>query len=123
MTAAILEQFERCRSWLVSALVIDRENTPDELLDDLLAGRAQLWPSEHGVVVTQCTITPEGTAIHAWLGAGDLGELIALRPGIEAYGRAMGCIWATIEGRRGWTRLYGPFGYVRDGSGVLRKRL
>ncbi|MEW5685666.1 MAG: hypothetical protein AB1942_12170 [Pseudomonadota bacterium] len=48
--------------------------------------------------------------------------MIQLRAGIEAYGRAMGCQFATIEGRRGWDRLYRSYGYALEG-GVLRKRL
>lgn len=123
MTAAIESAFERCRPWLVSALRIDCEASPDELLDDLLTGRAQLWEAERGAVVTQCMVTPQGPAIHAWLGAGRLSDLLGLRPGIEAYGRTHGAQWATVEGRRGWSRIYRPFGYELDADGVLRKHL
>lgn len=123
MTAAILAEFERCRPWLVEALRIDQENTPDELLTELLTGRAMLWPAERGCIVTRCALTERGPEIHAWLGAGELRELVALRPGIEAFGRIMGCAWATINGRKGWRRLYEPFGYVAEPDGVLRKAL
>lgn len=122
MTAAIRAEFERCRAWLEPALIIGAENTPDELLDELLAGRAQLWPGDEGCVVTQCVLALDGPTIHAWVGGGKLQGMIALRPGIEAFGRAMGCVWATIDGRKGWDRLYGQFGYERAGE-VLRKAL
>lgn len=123
MTAAIRAQFDRCRAWLEPAITIDNETTPDALLADLIAGRAQLWPGAASCIVTQCVLAPHGPSIHGWLGGGDLADLVSLTPGIEAFGRAMGCEWATIEGRRGWARVYGPFGYVLDGEGVLRKRL
>lgn len=119
---SLAAQFARCRPWIEAALAIDREIDPDALLAEILANRAQLWPSEGACVVTQCVLGADGPLIHAWLGGGILSEMLALRPGIEAYGRAQGCVWATIEGRKGWERLYRPFGYeVSDG--VLRKRL
>lgn len=123
MTAAIRAEFERCRTWIEAAMAIDRETTAQALLDELLAGRAQLWPSEGACVVTQCVLGPGGGSIHAWLGGGILSEMLALRPGIEAWGRVMGATWATIDGRKGWARLYGPHGYRLDEDGVLRKRL
>lgn len=122
MTAALRAEFERCREWIESAIAIDRETTPGDVLADILAGRAQLWPIEGACVVTQCMLSPEGPLIHAWLGGGNLGEMIQLRAGIEAYGRAMGCQFATIQGRRGWARLYRAHGYELE-DGVLRKRL
>ncbi|PZQ53729.1 MAG: hypothetical protein DI570_23820, partial [Phenylobacterium zucineum] len=113
---------QRCRPWIERAIAIDRETSADEVLSLILAGRAQLWPTEGACIVTQCALSPGGALIHAWLGGGNLREMIQLRVGIEAYGRAMGCQFATIEGRRGWERLYRPHGYCLE-DGVLRKRL
>lgn len=123
MTAALRREFERCRPWLEAALAVDAEATADELLAQVLAGRAQLWPSDDAVVVTQCLIGPEGPSIHAWCGGGTLSAMVALRPGIEAWGRSMGATTATIASRPAWARLYGPHGYVLGADGVLRKTL
>lgn len=60
-------------------------------------------------------------AIHVWLGGGDLDDLLALMPGAESYGRAMGCEYATIEGRRGWARVLRQHGY--EGDARLKKKL
>lgn len=122
MTAALRAQFARFRGLIDEALAVDAEATADILLDEILAGRAQLWPSDHAFVVTQCKLTPLGGVIHAWMGGGILDEMVALRPGIEAWGRSMGCVYATIDSRPAWDRLYGRFGYERS-DGVLRKRL
>lgn len=122
MTAALKAQFERHRPAIEAALAVDAEADPDTLLADILAGRAQLWPGEGAFIVTQCVLTPAGGLIHAWIGGGILAEMMAMRPGIEAWGRAMGCAEATIESRPGWDRLYGRFGYERVGD-LLRKRL
>lgn len=72
-----------------------------------------LWPGDRAAILTECVIRPEGRFLHCWLAGGDLHELMALRPGIEAWGRAMGCEIASIEGRRGWDRIFRPFGYER----------
>lgn len=122
MTAPLQAQFERCLAWLAPAIAHGGEETAEAVLAEVLAGRAQLWPGEAAALVTQCVRTGEGGTIHAWLGGGSLDELLALRHGVEAFGRAMGCTWATIEGRRGWERLYRPCGYHQHG-GLLRKRL
>jgi len=122
MTAALRAQYERAWPHLAPALYLWAEDTREGLLGEILSGRAQLWPGEDCAIVTQCVRSEEGGSIHAWLGGGNLRGMLALRPGIEAWGRAMGCAWATIDGRRGWERLYRRFGYERDGD-LLRKVL
>lgn len=120
----LLEEFERCWPWLAAAAARGRERglSKDELRDLLLRGQAMLWPGERGALVTQCVVTPEGRFLHCWLGGGSLRALLDLRPGVEAWGRMMGCDYATIEGRKGWDRVFRPFGYGRCGED-LRKRL
>jgi hypothetical protein len=120
----LADEFERCWPWLAPALARgdERDLTKDELKRLINCGLAMLWPGEGGALVTECVITPEGRFLHCWLGGGDLKTLLALRPGLEAWGRAMGCDQASIQGRRGWGRVFQPFGYVRNGT-ELRKRL
>jgi hypothetical protein len=122
VTDALRSQFERCRPWIAEALAVDAEATPDELLEEVLSGRAQLWPGEDCCLITQCVDHPDGRTIHTWCGAGKLSGMMALRPGIEAWGRSMGAVWGTIESRKGWDRLFAPHGFYRDGD-VLRKAL
>lgn len=124
MTQALVAQFNRLLPQIAQAIAIDREVTAGEVLDEVLAGRAQLWPGEASFLVTQCVVAEDGTrAIHAWLGGGILSELAELRPGVEAFGRAMGAQFATIDGRPGWRRFYEKAGYRPDDDGVLRKAL
>jgi len=92
------------------------------LIADLISGAAQLWPGERSALVTQVFEAPDGPSLHVWLAGGDLGDILALKPGIEAWGRARGCLSVTIEGRRGWERLLKPDGFERVGR-ELRKRL
>lgn len=86
-----------------------------EVQDRIDANTAQLWLGERSAIVTEIV----GDAIHVWLGAGDLAELLNMRPLIEQAGREWGCKRATIDGRLGWDRVFKPHGFKR----VLEKIL
>lgn len=75
-----------------------------------------LWRGEHGAAVTYFLGNDRGRFIHCWLGGGSLRDLMTLRPGIEAWGRAHGAQFASINGRRGWDRAFAAFGYSRRGD-------
>lgn len=75
----------------------------------------QVWLGERSAILTELV----GDAIHVWLGAGDLNELLEMRPLIERYGREIGCTRATIDGRLGWDRALKTHGFKR----VLEKIL
>lgn len=105
-------------AWLTPAL---SDATEAELIAEIAAGRAQLWPGETAAMVTQCVVEPQGRALHVWLAGGDLAGIMALKPGVEAWGRAMGCQYVTIEGRAGWARVLRRSGYLPVGR--LLKRM
>lgn len=108
--------WEEVRPWLVPAL---DDADEAELLAKLGAGAAQLWAGDGAAMVTQIT---EDRICHCWLAGGDLAEILRLRPGVEAWARGMGCVAATIDGRKGWERVLGALGY-RQIAGLLRKAL
>lgn len=70
-------------------------------------------------MVTEIIAAPR--VIHIWLAGGDLRELIGFTPGVAAFGRSMGCVAATLEGRKGWARALQQHGF--KGEGLLRKAL
>jgi len=107
----------RARDFILPAL---KDGAEDDLLDDIARGFVQLWTGRHAAMATQLVRDP--ASIHCWLAGGDLDEILALMPGLEAYGRAMGCTHATVDGRKGWARVLKPYGYERDGA-ELRKVL
>ncbi len=98
-----------------------KDTTEAEVLAEIWANRAQLWPGERSAMVTQLLSLPEPT-MHVWLAGGSLRDLLALRAGVEAWGRNHGAQFVTINGRPGWARVLSPFGFVRDGE-ELRKVL
>jgi hypothetical protein len=114
--------WEAARKFILPALKLDKERGEADLMADFARGHAQLWSGHRAAFVTQ--IDPEEKALHCWLAGGDLTELLAMIPGLEAFGRGWGCTSATVsvEGRQGWIRVLKPHGYERDGD-VLRKAL
>lgn len=114
----IAEQWVRCRKWLLPAMAT---TTEPEVIAELLANRATLWPGLRSAFVTTLHAGDE-PCIHIWLGGGDLRELLTLQPGIEAWARAQGAAFATIEGRKGWARALRKTGFEPHGP-ELRKVL
>ena len=109
----------RYRAWLLPALRDDCAGEA-ELLADILSGRAQLWAGEAAAMVTQRICEDGVHKLHVWLGGGDLRELLAMRPGIEAWARGQGCRHITIDGRTGWSRVLRRQGYATVGHQLER---
>lgn len=86
--------------------------TWDDVEDRLLNRKAQLWLGDGCAMVTEIY----GDTIHVWLGGGTLRGLLELRPKVEAWARAVGCVAATIETRPGWSRVLRRFGFERRGD-------
>jgi hypothetical protein len=106
----VLAQFERCKPWLQEALD-GGHHTIEEVARDIANQTVQFWPGKACAVVTRVHSFPTGKACQVWLAGGDMAELLALQPGLEAWARLMGCTEALIEGRRGWERAMKPHGY------------
>lgn len=105
--------------WLRPALI---DTTETELINALTSGQAQIWPGETAAMVTQVLEGAGSRWLHVWLAGGDLAGVMALKPGVEAWARAMGCKFVTINGRPGWARLLRKDGFVLV-DGELRKPL
>lgn len=107
-----MDEWNKARDWLLPAL---EDDTEDEVINDLLLNRAQLWRGERSAMVTR--LIQPNARLHVWLGGGSLRELLRMIPGMVAWGRQQGCAWATIHGRKGWGRLLWRYGFeTRDGE-------
>lgn len=95
--------------WLRPAF---EETDEFEVIAALRAGHAQIWPGDTAAMVTQVLNCEDGRCLHVWLAGGDLAGVMALKPGVEAWGRAMGCDYVSIIGRPGWARLLRDDGFV-----------
>jgi len=84
----------------------------------ILGARAQLWCGEACAGVTEVTAD---SRLHILLAGGSLPELLAMRPDVEAFARAMGCRAVFLSGRKGWRRIFPRFGYAFDGEDMVKK--
>lgn len=116
-----VSEWARCRDWLVAALAEDR--TEADLLAELAVNRAQLWPGERSAIVTQLVANGAAREAHVWLAGGELKEILAMMPGMTAWGRTQGCTAVVLDGRKGWVRALKPFGFKLDDDGLLRRTL
>lgn len=114
---------EEIRDGLEQALARSGEPyTIADLENDLTNGDAMLWLGERSALVTAEYIIDGVRCHHVWLSCGALGELVTLEPGIAAYARARGCSYASINGRKGWERVFARRGFTPS-DGELRKAL
>lgn len=72
-------------------------------------------------MVTQVVDEVGGRALHVWLAGGELSDILALKPGVEAWGRARACDYVTINGRRGWARILRSDGFTWNGQDLCKR--
>jgi len=103
----------RCRPYVEAALTHAGGTHDVEDVAQLVAeGRAHFWPGRRCAVVTEFYDYPRLKACNLWLLGGDLEELLAIRPKIEAWAMAQGCVRILGGGpRRAWARILAPLGY------------
>ena len=78
-----------------------------EDVEELIAtGKAQVWPGQDSVIVTEIISYPQAKHLHLFLAGGNLDELEAMLPEILDWGREQGCTRASLSGRRGWERSF-----------------
>jgi hypothetical protein len=118
----ILRQWARFRAQFAEAMA-DGLYRVEDLEADIFAGRAYLWPGKAAALVAQKMDYPSGESVLQVLWAvGDVDELLAMAPGVEATGRLLGCSSMLIEGRAGWARVLKRHGY-EPWSVTVRKAL
>ncbi len=116
MTETATEAWARCRPYVQAALAHAGGTHDIKDVARLIAlGRAHFWPGRRCAVVTEFYDYPRLKACNLWLLGGDLRELLALRPGIEAWAQGQGCTRILGGGpRRGWERALRALGYRPD---------
>ena len=101
----------RCRGWIAEGLGESLLKIED-IEAALARGEAVLWPGEHCALVSEFVTYPSGERASQVMSAGgDLAEILAMVPGMEAFARLNGCAVSTVEGRRGWEKVLKAAGY------------
>lgn len=107
-----MTELDRCRPWIEAALAYSGgTHVFEDVRDAILDGRMQLWPAPDGCLVTEIVVYPRKTVLNVFLGGGKLSRLIDMHDDVAAWAKAQGCDAATINGRRGWERVYASRGW------------
>lgn len=103
---------ERYREMIDSALAYSGGTHTFEDVQELVAtGKAQLWPGNASVGVTEIVAFPRKKTLNCWLAAGDLDELLVMMQYAKEWGAAQGCDAMTMSGRMGWQRVLNKHGW------------
>jgi hypothetical protein len=71
----------------------------------LSQARLQAWVHQDSIVLTEIAELPSCRALHYFLAAGRLSDIVALRPEILRWAQAHGCTKEIMTGRPGWERV------------------
>ena len=101
----------RCKGWIAEGLAGSLLKIED-VEAALSKGEAILWPGQKCAIVSEFVTYPSGERASQVMSAGgDLDEILAMIPGMEAFARLNGCSQSIVEGRRGWERVLKASGY------------
>ena len=106
------DEIMRVKPWIEGALKY-AHGTHDfaDVIADVEANRATLWPFEKSAVVTQTIHYPKMAILSFWLAGGNMRDLLSHEPGIVEWGKLWGCTRFNIIGRKGWSRAMNHLGY------------
>lgn len=86
--------------------------TIDDLEQRVAAKRAILFAGKESAIVGQVDEYVGGSrALQLLWACGEVAEIVAMLPGIEALARIQGCDRVVVEGRRAWERMLKGSGY------------
>lgn len=98
---------EQARPFLQKALdLAGNTHTLEDVQQGIEAGRLQYWPGVNSAIITEIIEYPQKRTLHFFLAGGNLAEIEAMYPAVEAWGRDQGCTVASTSGRPGWERTF-----------------
>ena len=107
----VVVQWARFRDAFASAMDGDLYAV-DDLEAKVLSHRAILFAGKGSAIVGETTAYPGGAlAMQLLWACGNVEEIVALLPGIEALARIQGCDRMIVEGPRAWERVLKSSGY------------
>jgi hypothetical protein len=84
----------------------------EDLEQKIASHRSFFFPGKNSALIGEVVVYPTGKKVFqtSWA-VGELDELVAMAPGIEAVVRMMGCEGVLIEGDEGWKKALADLGY------------
>lgn len=108
-----LDDYLRWRNDFVALL--DPELYPAAWLDDQVAsGEMVLFSGEKSAILCSVRVYPSGLKeVHGQAAVGELSSIVStLIPLAESYAKSIGCRYASIASREGWSREMRQHGYT-----------
>ena|SRR5215467_6049155 len=79
--------------------------TIDDLAELARQHKVHLWHRNETICAAEILDYPRRSLCNCFLAAGDLEDVLALEPEVEAFARAAGAAFMVTHGRRGWQRI------------------
>lgn len=116
-------ELERHRTRINEALAYgDDAYSFDDIAEGVLSGRFYLHSLPNSLIILEIIQYPRMKALHGFLAAGDLEEILAAVPELEKAATQLGCSHASVAGRPGWKKVYENLGWSQAAV-VMSKRL
>lgn len=93
--------------------IVDPALYPMEWVDaQIWSGHFRVFFTDNAIIAVELKPYPSGALeLHGMFAAGELSEILDLIENAEAWGRSMGCAFATISSRPGWAKVLNSRGY------------
>ena len=102
---SLLDEFERLAHHIENALAYGGgTHTLTQVLDAIIAGKAQFFSMENSAIVTEIVDYPQKSTCRIWLAGGNMDELMEAEKQICQWAREQGCSGMEVVGRKGWER-------------------
>jgi hypothetical protein len=88
-------------------------HTWDDIRQQILDGRAQIFWNDDGVVITEIVDNPQFRTLHCMVIAGRMQSIPDLQEQIIRHGISSGCKYMTMSGRSGWERVLPKHGWQK----------
>lgn len=111
--AIMTAEFMRCWPWLEKAVARNGPtHTMEDVLADVMSGKAQLWPGPDAAMVTTISDHPTGfKEIVGWLAGGSMSGVLKLEEQAAIWASEIGCNRVVLICREGFRKTMAQAGY------------
>lgn len=107
-----VQEWAHCREAMLKAIArCDGTHTEDDVLTMLLQGRLKLLREGSSGVVVEVVAYPQLKALHCFLVAGNMDEVLTIEKQLPDLAKSLGCSRITACGRHGWARVLPDHGW------------
>ena len=107
-----IQEWAHCREAMLKAIArCEGTHTEDDVLAMILQGRLKLLREGTSGVLVEVVEYPRLKALHCFLVAGNMDEVLRIEEGLPKLARSLGCSRITACGRHGWSRVLPNHGW------------